>query len=166
MEKFIWTDESVKAFVQVYSSNFNSKLLKDSAVTYKNYAGKKIDEKVEQFKRDYIKPRGLYVVLLQFDTHKITYGTNRGQWVVRKEFNDLKHCNNFIDYICRKKGYSLDEMWYESGYPFQEGDKYYTIEDKQIVESWWDDESEALFDKDRLYFATMEDAEYYRESIV
>ena len=51
MEKFIWTDESVKAFVQVYSSNFNSKLLKDSAVTYKNYAGKKIDEKVEQFKR-------------------------------------------------------------------------------------------------------------------
>ena len=30
----------------------------------------------------------MYKVTLQFDTHKITYGTNRGQWVLTKEFND------------------------------------------------------------------------------
>ena len=107
----------------------------------------------------------MYKVTLQFDTHKITYGTNRGQWVLTKEFNDLKHCNNFIDYICRTKGYSLDELWYESGYPFKEGDKYYTIERKQIVSSWWDDVSEELFDKNTLYFVTQKDAENYRDSM-
>lgn len=111
----------------------------------------------------------MYKVTLQFDTHKITYGTNRGQWVLTKEFNDLKHCNNFIDYICRTKGYSLDEIWYESGYPFKEGDKYYTIENKQVVSSWWDDVSEELFDKNKefgtLYFASQKKAEEYRDML-
>lgn len=117
----------------------------------------------------------MYKVTLQFDTHKITYGTNRGQWVLTKEFNDLKHCNNFIDYICRTKGYSLDELWYESGYPFAEGDDYWTVEQVklngeiplrscyEVVHSCWDEESENLFDPNKIYFTTKKRAEEYME---
>lgn len=108
----------------------------------------------------------MYKVTLQFDTHKITYGTNRGQWVLTKEFNDLKHCNNFIDYICRTKGYSLDELWYESGYPFKEGDDYWTIESgTKLVRSCWDDQSEELFDPNKIYFTSEKSAEEYKESM-
>ena len=108
----------------------------------------------------------MYKVTLQFDTHKITYGSSRGQWVLTKEFNDLKHCNNFIDYICRTKGYSLDELWYESGYPFKKGDDYWTIEDdNKIVWSCWDDQSEELFDPNKIYFTSEKRAEEYKESM-
>lgn len=108
----------------------------------------------------------MYKVTLQFDTHKITYGSSRGQWVLTKEFNDLKHCNNFIDYICRTKGYSLDELWYESGYPFKEGDDYWSIEDDdQVVWSCWDDQSEELFDSNKILFTSFEKAEEYVESM-
>lgn len=108
----------------------------------------------------------MYKVTLQFDTHKITYGSSRGQWVLTKEFNDLKHCNNFIDYICRTKNYSLDELWYESGYPFKEGDDYWSIEDdNKIVWSCWDDQSEDLFNPNKILFTSFEKAEKYIESI-
>ena len=107
----------------------------------------------------------MYKVTLQFDTHKITYGSSRGQWVLTKEFNDLKHCNNFIDYICRNKGYSLDELWHESGYPFKEGDDYWIIEDNQIIHSVWDDQSQELFNPNRIYFTSFEKAEKYVESM-
>ena len=47
-------------------------------------------------------------------------------------------------------------------YPFQEGDTYYTIEpDGDIVESYWDDESEKLHTPDRVYFSTKEEAEAF-----
>jgi len=32
-------------------------------------------------------------------------------WCVTREFNDQKHLNNFIEYIERTKGYTLDEVY-------------------------------------------------------
>ena len=51
MDKFKWTDEAVKAFTQVYSSNFNSKLV-DFLVTTRTIV-KEHPRKMEQFKLDY-----------------------------------------------------------------------------------------------------------------
>ncbi len=45
---------------------------------------------------------------LQFRTKSAT------NWVVFKEFNDDDHLSNFINYICRTKGYTLDECWIEN----------------------------------------------------
>lgn len=39
-------------------------------------------------------------------------------------------------------------------YPFNEGDIYYTIDDDQIIESYWDQISEKLYTKDKNYFHT------------
>jgi hypothetical protein len=46
-------------------------------------------------------------------------------------------------------------------YPFKEGGEYYTIENGEIVKSFWDDESEHLHDLEpnKIYFKTKEDAE-------
>lgn len=52
---FVWTDEAVKSFTQVYSSNFNSKWV-HFKVDPNNYWGKKLNVKLEQFKIDY-KPK-------------------------------------------------------------------------------------------------------------
>lgn len=51
---FEWTDELVKKFTQLYSSNFNSKLLDSDVFKYTNYCGKKLDDKILQFKKDCI----------------------------------------------------------------------------------------------------------------
>ena len=102
----------------------------------------------------------MYQVTLQFETCKPSYN-GKGLWTLRKEFNDLRHCNNFIAQICRTKGYLLDECWYESGFPFNEGDTYYTIEDNEVVMSCWDDISEELFDKNKLYFVSKTEAQKY-----
>jgi hypothetical protein len=32
--------------------------------------------------------------------------------VIRREFSDKKHLDNFINYTTRRFGYSLDEVWY------------------------------------------------------
>lgn len=45
---------------------------------------------------------------LQFRTKSAT------DWVVFKEFNDDNHLSNFIEYIRRTKGYTLDEVWIEN----------------------------------------------------
>jgi hypothetical protein len=103
---------------------------------------------------------------LQFETGKPRYNGGKGLWTMTREFNDMRHLDNFIDYICRTKNYLLDEVWYTGGYPFNEGDTYYTIEQTMshaeynllvsngenperyvVVESCWDDVSEELFDK-------------------
>jgi hypothetical protein len=52
MSDFEWTDEKVKMFCNVYSTNFQSQYLDEDIFQYQNYAGKKIDEKLEQFKKD------------------------------------------------------------------------------------------------------------------
>ncbi len=68
---------------------------------------------------------------------------------------------------------SKDELFYESGYPFEEGDDYWTIEQvklngetplrscNEIVHSCWDEESENLFDPNKIYFTTKKRAEEY-----
>ena len=106
-----------------------------------------------------------YKVTLEFHTGRPSYGNSRGTWSMTKEFNDLKHCNNFINYIERTKGYMLDELFYEEGYPFNEGDDYWTIEDDQIIWSCWDDQSEELFDSNKIYFTSYKSAENYQESM-
>lgn len=53
----------------------------------------------------------MYKVQLVFRTGKPSYGRGRGEWVVTKEFNDKTHCDNFINYIGRTKGYMLDELF-------------------------------------------------------
>ena len=46
-----WTESRVVNFCKVYSSNYNST---PSIFTYKKYAGKKMEQKLLQFKRDCI----------------------------------------------------------------------------------------------------------------
>jgi hypothetical protein len=42
---------------------------------------------------------------------KTDFGTD---WIITKDFESKKHCNNFINYILKsKEGYSLDEMFVE-----------------------------------------------------
>jgi len=53
----------------------------------------------------------MYKVQSVFRTGQISYGNSRGEWVVTKEFNDKRHCDNFINYINRTKGYMLDEIF-------------------------------------------------------
>jgi hypothetical protein len=48
---------------------------------------------------------------LQFETGKINYGKGKSLWTLTKEFKDQKHMDNFISYICRTKGYFLDEVY-------------------------------------------------------
>lgn len=47
---------------------------------------------------------------IQFETKKPSY-KGKGLWTLTKEFNDEQHMDNFIAYICRTKGYLLDEVW-------------------------------------------------------
>lgn len=48
-------------------------------------------------------------------------------------------------------------------YPFEEGEHYFTIENHTIVESVWDAQSEELFDKNKMYFKTMNEAIFYHQ---
>jgi hypothetical protein len=49
---FKWNDSLVKLFTQVYSGNFNSRLIDESIFKYSDYNGIKIDEKMRRFKID------------------------------------------------------------------------------------------------------------------
>lgn len=51
----------------------------------------------------------MYKVILTFRTDM---GNN---WVIPKDFQNKKHCNNFINSVCKRQGYSLDEV-FEIGY--------------------------------------------------
>jgi hypothetical protein len=48
-------------------------------------------------------------------------------------------------------------------YPFEEGDKYFTIEGNTVVESCWDCQSEEMHDENpnRTYFKTVDEASMY-----
>jgi hypothetical protein len=48
--KFYWNDERVKLFCKLYSTNFNG--IDEEIFSYRNYRGKKMDEKLVQFKLD------------------------------------------------------------------------------------------------------------------
>lgn len=52
MDNFVWTDEAVKSFTQLYSGNFQS-IHVDSRFNCADYRGKKLQQKMEQFKKDY-----------------------------------------------------------------------------------------------------------------
>ena len=47
---------------------------------------------------------------LQFETGKPRYNGGKGIWTMSREFKDMRHLDNFIDYICRTKNYLLDEV--------------------------------------------------------
>lgn len=45
-------------------------------------------------------------------TASLGFKTEVGYWTTDyKEFNNVKHLNNFIKYIERKKGFQHDEVW-------------------------------------------------------
>ena len=46
-------------------------------------------------------------------------------------------------------------------YPYSEGDDYYTINNSDIIWSCWDDVSEELHTKDKIYFDSIQDAKQY-----
>ena len=50
-------------------------------------------------------------------------------------------------------------------YPFEEGDDYWTIQDGQVVWSCWDDISEELYNKNKLYFTSQERAEEFLNNL-
>ena len=45
------------------------------------------------------------IAVIQFNTASLR------KWSMKKAFNDERHLDNFIEYICRTKGYTLDEVW-------------------------------------------------------
>jgi hypothetical protein len=47
----------------------------------------------------------MYRVLLKFRTDM------GSDWTVPKDFQSKKHCDNFINGVCKRKGYSLDEIF-------------------------------------------------------
>jgi hypothetical protein len=51
---------------------------------------------------------------LQFETGKVSYGRGKALWTMTKEFKDEKHMDNFIAYICKTKGYYLDEVYLDT----------------------------------------------------
>lgn len=87
---------------------------------------------------------------IQFETGSVSYSNRKGLWTLTREFENLRHLDNFIDYICRTRGYYLDELYYQD-YPFREGDTYYTVEENgdqyEVVKSCWDDVSEEIYDE-------------------
>ena len=46
-------------------------------------------------------------------------------------------------------------------YPFEEGERYFTIEDNTVVESVWDAQSEELHTDNQMYFRTASEAIYF-----
>ena len=110
----------------------------------------------------------MFNVTLQFETGKVSYGkSGKSLWTLTKDFNGMRHLDNFIDYIHRTKGYLLDECFYNSGYPFEEGDTYYTVEKNsdgtyEVVESTWDDVSEDIYDEDNRRYLTWSKKNAYK----
>ena len=55
MEKnkdFKWNNSLVKMFTQIYSGNFNGRLIDQSIFKWSDYNGKGMDEKLLQFRND------------------------------------------------------------------------------------------------------------------
>lgn len=38
--------------------------------------------------------------------------TDARNWFINRTFNDEQHVRNFINYICRTKNFTLDEIYY------------------------------------------------------
>ena len=57
----------------------------------------------------------------------------------------------------------MEEKRREWKYPFVEGQRYYTIEGNEVVESVWDDQSEEMHDENpnRQYFFTVDEAVWH-----
>lgn len=54
-QNFKWSNSLVKMFTQIYSGNFNSRLIDQSIFHWSDYHGKTIDEKLKQFRKDCLK---------------------------------------------------------------------------------------------------------------
>ena len=122
-----------------------------------------------------INPHGLGIVWL--DTFKVSYHKSKEYQLLNTDRPYIAHFRYAtIGRVCKenthpfrcgnnKEGYTLDELFYESGYPFAEGGDYWTIEDDEVVWSCWDEQSEELFDPNRIYFTSKKRAEEYLEWI-
>ena len=47
----------------------------------------------------------MYNVILKFRTDRAE------DWTIKKEFKNRDHCQNFISGVCKKKNYTLDEIF-------------------------------------------------------
>lgn len=54
-QNFKWNNSLVKMFTQIYNGNFNSRIIDPSIFHWSDYHGKKIDEKLKQFRKDCLK---------------------------------------------------------------------------------------------------------------
>jgi hypothetical protein len=45
----------------------------------------------------------------------------------------------------------------ETKYPFNEGDRYFTVEGKDVIESVWDDVSEEAYDETKRYYSSLDE---------
>ena len=54
-QNFKWSNSLVKMFTQIYSGNFNSRLIDQNIFRWSDYHGKTIDEKLKQFRKDCLK---------------------------------------------------------------------------------------------------------------
>jgi hypothetical protein len=62
--------------------------------------------------------------------------------------------NNILEELIFMTDASEYEDEYEEGYPFKEGDDYWTIENGEVTWSCWDSVSEDLHDMKKVYFAS------------
>jgi hypothetical protein len=49
-----------------------------------------------------------FIAIIQFETGS---AWGRGVWDVTKRFNNEKHMDNWVNLMCRKKGWTLDETY-------------------------------------------------------
>ncbi len=104
---------------------------------------------------------GYYNATIVFETG--TGGENHYRSYT-KLFSGLRHLNNYVDVVMRERGWMLDELFINDGFPFKEGETYYTVEDSKIVRSCWDDVSEEMYDKRTHYFDTARSAMIHLET--
>jgi len=124
---------------------------------------------------------GYYNATIVFETG--TGGENHYRSYT-KLFSGLRHLNNYIDVVMRERGWMLDELFINDGFPFKEGETYYTIEKAmsdgeynllvsngenpqryEVVRSCWDDVSEEMYDKRTQYFDSYQRANEYLKII-
>jgi len=102
-----------------------------------------------------------YNVTILFETG---LGGNQQYRYITKWFNGMRHMSNYMNFMRRNHKWMVDEVFINEGYPFKEGETYYTIEDGRVVESCWDDVSEEMYDKRTHYFDTARSAMIHLET--
>jgi hypothetical protein len=89
---------------------------------------------------------------------RVYYGQEVERFYLEEDSLDAMYDESAYDYYTLKSQY-----FFKTHYPFSEGDTYYTIDAKGVIESTWDPVSEELYDADpeRVYFTSFDEAMTY-----